>query len=285
MSRFTRYDSFQKLTTDNIKRVETEQMDFQVYKSKTNDELKRLSKVSIKNQKQMSALSPRKSHASTLNRPMCEGTKTAESEGENSYQNDRPPNHHEYSLLSTVSSPKSSPPSSPASETVIQNTGAEKLRELRAKITYSHSSHSCSTSVQSADSPSCTPIHAKGTPGNDNLKNKSTPKRFSGSETPVSKTSRSVDRKNTDRVKFEDGSRSVPKSRSVEYNGESCVFTINDKRYQKECFKHEEDIFIGVTYRKTARYYLSGIDKTSSRSGITNYIERKGEKNDTSGVI
>lgn len=198
MSRFTRYDSFQKLTTDNIKRVETEQMDFQVYKSKTNDELKRLSKVSIKNQKQMSALSPRKSHASTLNRPMCEGTKTAESEGENSYQNDRPPNHHEYSLLSTVSSPKSSTPSSPASETVIQNTGAEKVRELRAKITYSHSSHSCSTSVQSADSPSCTPIHAKGTPGNDNLKNKSTPKRFSGSETPVSKTSRSVDRKNTE---------------------------------------------------------------------------------------
>lgn len=279
MSRFTKYDSFQKLTTDNIKRVETEQMDYKIYKSKINDELKRLSKVSINFQKQMSALSPRKSYASTLNKPIFEGTEIAKRGRESLHQNDDcSPNHHEHSLLSTVSSSTSSSPSSPASETVIQNTVAEKVRELRAKTTYSHSSHSCSTSVQSANSPSCTPIHTNGTPGSDNIKNKSTPKRFSGPETPVSKTSRSDDRKNADRNKFVDGSLSVPRSRSVEYNGASCMVTLNDKRYQKESPKQEEDIFIGVTYRKTARYYLSGIDKTSSRSGIANYIERKGVK-------
>lgn len=42
MAKFTKYDSFQKLSSDNFKRMETDHLDCQSYKSKTNDELKRL---------------------------------------------------------------------------------------------------------------------------------------------------------------------------------------------------------------------------------------------------
>jgi hypothetical protein len=50
-SRFTKYDSFYKLTTDNIKRIESDFDDCRIHKNKTNDELKRLAKVSVSFQK------------------------------------------------------------------------------------------------------------------------------------------------------------------------------------------------------------------------------------------
>lgn len=46
MSKFTKYDAFQKLTSDNFKILDTEKMEYQIDKTKTNEELKRLSKVS-----------------------------------------------------------------------------------------------------------------------------------------------------------------------------------------------------------------------------------------------
>lgn len=46
MSRFTKYDAFQKLTSDNFKILDTEKMEYQMDKTKTDEELKRLSKVS-----------------------------------------------------------------------------------------------------------------------------------------------------------------------------------------------------------------------------------------------
>lgn len=46
MSRFTKYDAFQKLTSDNFKILDTEKMVYQMVKTKTNEELKRLSKES-----------------------------------------------------------------------------------------------------------------------------------------------------------------------------------------------------------------------------------------------
>lgn len=74
------------------------------------------------------------------------------------------------------------------------------------------------------------------------------------------------------------GSREAQDStRLVKYDGMSCVVTLNEKQNLKTNTK-QEDVFVGVTYRKTARYYLSGILKESSRSGIANYIESKGVK-------
>lgn len=46
MSRFTKYDAFQKLTSDNFKILDTKKMEYQMDKTKTDEELKRLSKVS-----------------------------------------------------------------------------------------------------------------------------------------------------------------------------------------------------------------------------------------------
>ena len=38
----------------------------------------------------------------------------------------------------------------------------------------------------------------------------------------------------------------------------------------------ESDIFIGVTYKRNARYYLWGINRRSTESGIKRYVENKG---------
>uniref|UniRef100_A0A8W8LUB3 WSC domain-containing protein n=1 Tax=Magallana gigas TaxID=29159 RepID=A0A8W8LUB3_MAGGI len=70
--------------------------------------------------------------------------------------------------------------------------------------------------------------------------------------------------------------KSQPKElcRSVKYKGDSCVITVDEKSSNQP----EKDIFLGVSYRKTARYYLSGIDKLSTSLGIQNYIQSKGMK-------
>lgn len=66
-------------------------------------------------------------------------------------------------------------------------------------------------------------------------------------------------------------------ARAVKYNGDACIVTI-DRHSRKENPRHEDDVFIGMTYKKSSRYYLSGIYKESTRYGIENYIERKGVK-------
>lgn len=73
-----------------------------------------------------------------------------------------------------------------------------------------------------------------------------------------------------------DRSKDNPKElcRSVKYKGDSCVITVDEKSSNQP----EKDIFLGVSYRKTARYYLSGIDKLSTSLGIQNYIQSKGIK-------
>lgn len=50
----------------NFKHIEADHLDCQSYKSKTNDEPKRLSKVSINFQKLLSSIRPCKSYASTI---------------------------------------------------------------------------------------------------------------------------------------------------------------------------------------------------------------------------
>lgn len=62
-SRFSRYDGNHKLTSDMFKRVESDFMEFQNVQSKTNDDIKRLAKVSSTCQKQISSISPNKTYA------------------------------------------------------------------------------------------------------------------------------------------------------------------------------------------------------------------------------
>lgn len=62
-SRFLRYDANHKLTSHMFKRVESDFTEFQSVKSKTNDDIKRLAKVSSTCQKQISSISPNKTYA------------------------------------------------------------------------------------------------------------------------------------------------------------------------------------------------------------------------------
>lgn len=73
------------------------------------------------------------------------------------------------------------------------------------------------------------------------------------------------------------GSTTNTTAKAVKYNGDSCIVTI-DRHSRKENPRHEDDVFIGVTYKKSSRCYLSGISNESTRYGIENYIERKGVK-------
>lgn len=62
-SRFSRYDANHKLTSDMFKRVESDFTEFQNVQSKTNDDIKRLAKVSSTCQKQISTIQPNKTYA------------------------------------------------------------------------------------------------------------------------------------------------------------------------------------------------------------------------------
>lgn len=67
--------------------------------------------------------------------------------------------------------------------------------------------------------------------------------------------------------------------RSVKYDGFSCQITVDDKlrSIRNSENKHQnKDVFLGVTYKKAARYFLSGIKEDSTYDGIKNYVENKG---------
>lgn len=65
-------------------------------------------------------------------------------------------------------------------------------------------------------------------------------------------------------------------STSVNYDGLSCHITEGDKPRPSNKTKQHKDVFPGVTYKKAARYFLSGINKESTYDGIKNYVENKG---------
>lgn len=258
-AKFTKYDSFQKLSSDIFKRMETDHQDCQSYKSKTNDELKRLSKVSINFQKQLSSISPCKSYASTISNNSPVNSSSSEIEKVPSQANDWPQSSTTLSIEKVV---------------------AEKVKKLREGLEPSdlNPTHSKvpTHSPQNKKSPSRTsngpPIHVSDSPHNG-----FTPSRLNGHDTTRPRVSHSDKQKTVNSNVTVGGSREASDSRSVKYDGMSCVITLNDKQNSKTTTR-KEDVFVGVTYRKTARYYLSGIGRESSRSGIANYIESKGVK-------
>lgn len=246
--------------------METDHLNCQSYKSKTNDELKRLSKVSINFQKQLSSISPCKSYASSISNNSPVNSSTSEIEKVPSQANERP------------QSSTTSPTTVSIEHVVAENV--KKIREsegpLAKKLTLSKTPTDPS---QNKKSPSRTsngsPIHVHVS---DSPLNGSTPPRLNGHDTLRSRVSHSDRQITADSSVTAGGSREASNSRrSVNYDGMSCVVTLNDKQNSKTNTK-QEDVFVGVTYRKTARYYLSGIGKESSRSGIANYIESKGVK-------
>lgn len=65
--RFTKYDCFQKLAKEKFQKIpKTDMLELEFFKSKTNDELKRINKVTQNFQNKVNALSLNKTYASAV---------------------------------------------------------------------------------------------------------------------------------------------------------------------------------------------------------------------------
>ena len=54
--------------------------------------------------------------------------------------------------------------------------------------------------------------------------------------------------------------------------------TVTSKSKEGNSSSDSSDIFVGVTYKRNARYFLTGIGRKSTKEGIQQYIESKGAK-------
>ena len=228
MAKFTKYDSFQKLSSDHFKRMETDHIDCQSYKSKTNDGLKRLSKVSITFQKQLSSISPCKSYASSIssNGPVSS------------------PSEIEKAQPLTNDCPQSSTTSSTAAS--IEHVVAERVKKIRENEGPLDNNLTISKTptdpLQNKKSPSRTsngsPIQVSDSPYNG-----STQPRLNGHDTLRSRVSHSDTQRAADSGVTVGGSREAPDSkRLVKFDGMSCVVTLNEKQNSKQtqnrgCFR------------------------------------------------
>jgi hypothetical protein len=271
MSKFSKYDAFQKLTSENFKRADTDRIEYELQKAKTNDELKRLSKVTANFQKQLSMFRSSKSYASTVNERKSESDCKSD-EGDNTTEDIR----SSLSYLPRSTRASSTPQSnSLTSSTSIQNITTEDMPDLH--VTGDTNESSCenrqnshlSSSLSNEKSPSC----ASTVSGNG-----STLLRSNEPHTIQNKESRFDNQRYVDDRQSRDSLLGQSIYRSVDYNGKSCVVTLGDNRNLTSTSKRQEDVFVGVTYRKSARYYLSGIGNESTRAGILNFIEHKGVK-------
>lgn len=258
--RFTKYDSSQKLNADRIKRIESDLENVHGSQEKTQCEIKKLAKISGNNSRPKS---PAKSYASVLGSTACD-TPTQNSSVDHDAAEKKSPNalsknigHNLKSIRKELDKSDTdldtryikSPPCAPTDKTQVNSTRS-------------------SNDIQIERSPD------RGI--KSFTKTQQFPSGASGEKTQVN-SSRSADSIQSERTHDRDTrSKDNPKElcRSVKYKGDSCVITVDEKSSNQP----EKDIFLGVSYRKTARYYLSGIDKLSTSLGIQNYIQSKGIK-------
>lgn len=256
-SRFSRYDANHKLTSDMFKRVESDFTEFRNVQSKTNDEIKRLARVSSTCQKQISAISPNKTYANAVS----EQTKAS-------------PTSPDRNVKKNADECRNAPKTS--SFKTINETIAEKIHSIRVDNPNSQDSGVGNiSSVPKSSTPDRTPTSSlSGDDPHVHKSNGTVPKQVIPSR---SDEHNCVVEPCADKRDSAGGSTTNRTARAVQYNGDSCIVTI-DRHSRKGNPRHEDDVFTGVTYKKSSRYYISGISKESTRYGIENYIERKGVK-------
>ena len=157
-----------------------------------------------------------------------------------------------------------------SSSETINDTIANRIHSLRVHNPITQDSGAGNISITNSITPDCTPTSSLS---GDFLVCKS-----NGTVTKQVDLSRSEEH-NCAVEPCADNRNSVGGSNTniTKYNGDSCMVTI-DRHSRKENSRHEDDVFLGVTYKKSSRYYISGIAKESTRYGIANYMERKGVK-------
>lgn len=137
-SRFSRYNANHKLTSDMFKRVESDFKEFQNVQSKTNDDIKRLAKVSSTCQEQISSIDPNKTYANAAS----EQTKASPTSPDQNVQN----NTDECRNAPKMSSFKT-----------IYETIAEKIHSIRVDNPNRQDSGVGNTSsVPKSSTPDCT---------------------------------------------------------------------------------------------------------------------------------
>ena len=260
-SKFSKYDSFYKLSTENFKSVQADIDNINSHQGKIDGELKRLNKVSQSFQSKISSLSPNKSYASAVIQ----------------HANNDSPDNSNYS-----------PPygDNVTSEQVyhVQNS-SDKSPNLQRSLTPKKHTESSTVDSIDTDAPARIPEdngHNNGH-GNDRISH-------SPGTSPVivlrsdNQTKAKVRLEHTNNAhNTEDCTGNTPEyvtpKRSVKYNGLSCHIIVEDKlrSIRNSDTKHQhKDVFLGVTHKKAARYFLSGILKDSTYDGIKSYVENKG---------
>ena len=222
------------------------------FKTKTNDELKRLTKVI---QKRQSVISPAKSYASVAS-VTSEAQHTGEHTGEPNGIGDTCSEHISRRNDSSIID---SNEDSPLSKNSTKSYSSEKESSLSPNTLHVNYHNPRSTPIDERDHHSVVRSHMNELQV----------------DAPGAETHDSI----TVNDKHRGGSKRNKKvNRSVKFDDNSCSVTISDRSHNVQSKKTEENIFVGVTYKKTARYYLSGIGKTSTRLGIQSYIEEMGVK-------
>lgn len=248
--RFTKYDCFQKLAKEKFQKAETDTMEFESFKSKTNDELRRVNKVTQNFQNKVNALSPNKTYASTV----VEQTAIERSIKENSTTS-----RGNDAIVDGIRSIRDSMdnPSKPKTSDTSGKTCADKDVAACAPVTN--------------DSPRRVPQEAGHNAHSPDTSSFNSPRSNSHTITTAG-------------LKYAKNRDSSPESitpkRSVNYGGVLCRVTVDEKprSVQNTVSKQTKDVFLGVTYKKAARYYLSGINHESTYEGIKTYVESKGVK-------
>ena len=213
-----------------------------------------------------------KSYASTVNEQKSERDCKAD-EGDNTMEYIRPSLSYLPRSTRASSTPQSN---SLTSSTSIQNITTENVPDLH--VTGDTDESSCENRQISHSSPFPSISNEKSpSRASTVIGNGSTLLRSNEPHTIQTKESRFDNQRNADDIQSRD-SLGQSNYRSVNYNGKSCVVTLGDNRNLTSTSKRQEEVFVGVTYRKSARYYLSGIGNESTRAGILNFIEQKGVK-------
>lgn len=238
--RFTKYDCFQKLAKEKFQKAETDMLELEFFKSKTNDEIKRINKVTKNFQNRVNALSPNKTYASAV----VEQTSNDRSIKENSTTS-----RGNDAIVDGIRSIRDSMdnPSKPRTPDTSDKTCADKDVATCAPV--------------ANDSPRRVPQQAGHNTHSPDTSSFNSPRSNSHTIT----TAGLKYAKNSD-----SSTKSITPKRSVNYDGVLCRVTVDEKPRsdQNTVSKQTKDIFLGVTYTKAARYYLSGINHESTYEGI-----------------
>jgi chromosome segregation ATPase len=239
-SRFSKYDSFNKLANDRLKQGESDLQEIQNQNHKTNEGIKRVSKVTQNIQKQIQSmtLNPVKSYASVTgqgqtigtkpcnpskkqNNRLCENVSEISTQHSNAVEDDTVEDDSIINIRQTVT------PSVTPDIPVTDRNESSHMEE------HTHKKSTCTTSMIDATDQPCN---------------------YTKESERIQSTARALGRQSD-----------VRKS--------DTRHVLNTSRGGSLINNRDEDIFEGVSYKRNARYYIAGIGPRSTQNGLVNFLK------------